>query len=50
MPELAGLEEEFAPKETPVPDIKVQLPAFADFDRPIEVAAPKGNDEETNML
>lgn len=39
LPELAGLEEEFAPKETPVPDIKVQLPALADFDRPIEVAA-----------
>lgn len=39
LPELAGLEERFAPKETPVPDIRVKLPALADYDSLIEVVA-----------
>lgn len=32
LPELAGLEEKFAPKQTPVPEVKVELPALADYD------------------
>lgn len=39
LPELAGLEEKFAAKETPVPDVKVELPPLASYDRLIEVAA-----------
>ena len=39
LPELAGLEEKFAAKETPVPDVKVELPTLASYDRLIEVAA-----------
>ena len=38
LPELAGLEEKFAPKETAVPDVKVELPALATYDSLIEVA------------
>ena len=32
LPELAGLEERFAPKQSPVPDVKIELPALADYD------------------
>lgn len=39
LPELEGLAEKFSPKETPVPEVKVQLPALADYDSLIEVAA-----------
>jgi transposase InsO family protein len=39
LPELAGLEEKFAPKDTPVPDVKVELPTLASYDKLIEVAA-----------
>jgi hypothetical protein len=38
LPELEGLEEQFAPKATPVPDVKVELPALADYDCLMEVA------------
>ena len=38
-PELDGLTGRFSPKETLVPEFKVQLPALADYDRPIEVTA-----------
>lgn len=39
LPELAGLEEKFAPKETPVPDVNVELPTLASYDALIEMAA-----------
>jgi len=39
LPELAGLEEKFAPKATPVPDVSVELPPLADYDALMEVAA-----------
>ena len=39
LPELAGLEEKFAPKQTPVPEVRVQLPSLASYDRLLEVAA-----------
>ncbi len=39
LPELTGLEEKFAPKESPVPDVKVKLPPLADYDSLIEEAA-----------
>ncbi len=39
LPELVGLEEKFAPKQTPVPDVKVELPALAAYDSLIEVVA-----------
>ncbi len=39
LPELAGLEEKFAPKATPVPDVSVELPALADYDCLMGVAA-----------
>jgi hypothetical protein len=39
LPELAGLEERFAPKATPVPDVSVELPPLADYDALMEVAA-----------
>ena len=32
LPELEGLEERFAPKATSVPEVKVELPALADYD------------------
>lgn len=32
LPELEGLEEQFAPKDTPVPEVKVALPALAEYD------------------
>jgi len=38
LPELEGLEEQFAPKATPVPDVKVELPTLADYDCLMEVA------------
>ncbi len=39
LPELAGLEEKFAPKAMPVPDVSVELPALADYDCLMGVAA-----------
>ena len=39
LPELAGLEDRFAPKQTPVPDIKVELPSLAAYDSLLQVAA-----------
>ncbi len=39
LPELAGLEDRFAPKQSPVPDIKVELPSLAAYDSLLEVAA-----------
>jgi transposase InsO family protein len=39
LPELAGLEEKFAPKVTPVPDVSVELPPLADYDALMGVAA-----------
>jgi hypothetical protein len=38
LPELAGLEEKFAAKQTPVPDVTIELPALADYDCLMEVA------------
>jgi transposase InsO family protein len=38
LPELAGLEEKFAPQQTPVPDVKIELPALADYDCLMAVA------------
>ena len=32
LPELAGLEEKFAPKEMPIHDVKVELPTLASYD------------------
>lgn len=39
LPELAGLEERFAPIQTPLPTVRVELPSLADYDCLIEVAA-----------
>lgn len=39
LPELSGLEEQFAPKMTAVPVVNVQLPALADYDALVGVVA-----------
>lgn len=39
LPDIEGLEERFAPKEMPVPDVRVQLPQLADYDRLMGVTA-----------
>ncbi len=39
LPELAGLAERFAPRQTPLPTVSVQLPALAAYDDLIEAAA-----------
>ncbi len=39
LPELEGLEEQFAPKDTPVPEVRVALPALADYDCLMGVSA-----------
>lgn len=39
LPELEGLEERFAPRETPLPKVSVALPALAAYDRLLEVPA-----------
>lgn len=39
LPELDGLAEQFAPKDTPVPEVSVELPALADYDCLMGVAA-----------
>ena len=39
LPELNGLEERFAPRETPMPKVGVTLPALAAYDRLLGVAA-----------
>lgn len=39
LPELAGLEEKFAPSAPPIPDVKVELPTLASYDSLIAVAA-----------
>lgn len=38
LPDLAGLEERFAPKQSALPMVSVELPALADYDCLIEVA------------
>jgi len=39
LPELEGLADQFAPKDTPVPAVKVALPALADYDCLMGVSA-----------
>jgi transposase InsO family protein len=39
LPDLAGLAERFAPRETPMPAVTVSLPTLSAYDRLLEVAA-----------
>jgi hypothetical protein len=39
LPDLPGLEERFAPRVAELPEVKVELPALADYDTLLQVAA-----------